>query len=551
MKFFCIHGKAMSVQLSTACTGWSGFTMFDTNVCIPGGDDDDKASFSVTCASGGSTPQPPPPPANCRDWLNQGGQCASGSFLYGKRRVAATACTSSTGCQTACCYQSHTVTVTRTHCSKNGLLGTLAVDGVDTGLVTLERSDRGQEQAIPVGIYPATFRHPVKPLLPALVFLTDVPDPSLHRQRTGVMLHNGNTQNEIEGCILIGARFTSAAGCTKASPLDDGFVVDSKASVVKLMRDFLDFSMLVDIGMSSQRVFRITTQSDFVASIPPFDPKDPASYRTYYTGSGVLLDYPTPHITVEVTGSPVCPDEPMCPKKKPKKANVSLSKPAPALRRQLLDSGNTFNVIRVDWYLDHFNATLVQQQLLAVTNANGSQLHVGELDYAPVSDTFQFGAVIDTGNDTSDDAVLDTLTGGLLPPLTISTTTEYNSTFAATAVASCVCAADQTCDPTAFTCVPVPLGNDDGSSSGGAGTIAGAVIGALLGAAVIVGVAFLLHSHFRKRIQGISRRSVTPHLSQIHLQPESVKHGKDSEGHHDFVASPQAVGKDDGVVTAS
>lgn len=77
---------------------------------------------------------------------------------------------------------------------------------------------------------------------------------------------------------------------------------------LKALATHLSFSVMLNPGTPAQVL--VTNPND--ARILPHT--DPAAHL-YYTSNRVLLDYPTPPITVIISGAPACPASvPLCPK---------------------------------------------------------------------------------------------------------------------------------------------------------------------------------------------------------------------------------------------
>jgi hypothetical protein len=107
----------------------------------------------------------------------------------------------------------------RTHGTKDYTHGQLFIDNVYF-CDTLEDQERETkvfgETAIPCGTYKVilTMSNRFKKLMPLLV---NVPNFS------GIRIHNGNTKDHTEGCVLVGKK------------VKDGFVGESKVTFKKLM----------------------------------------------------------------------------------------------------------------------------------------------------------------------------------------------------------------------------------------------------------------------------------------------------------------------------
>jgi hypothetical protein len=86
---------------------------------------------------------------------------------------------------------------------------------------TLEEPDKGNQRkisCIPTGTYKVVKHNSAK--YQDVWRLLDVPN------RDGILIHSGNTTNDIEGCILVGERF----GMIKDKPA----VLDSRAALSRL-----------------------------------------------------------------------------------------------------------------------------------------------------------------------------------------------------------------------------------------------------------------------------------------------------------------------------
>jgi len=84
------------------------------------------------------------------------------------------------------------------------------------------------------------------------------------------------------------------------------FVSDSQRAL-KELATLLSFSMLLNPGSADQVL--VTKPND-----PRFPRNDDSSAARYYDPNLALLDYPTPPMTIIITGTPACPANPtLCP----------------------------------------------------------------------------------------------------------------------------------------------------------------------------------------------------------------------------------------------
>lgn len=111
------------------------------------------------------------------------------------------------------------ITVDRTYPKADYIIGNLSIDG-EWFCSTLElpwRDNAHKVSCIPSGIYEVRLAYSAK-FRDARPLLVNVPG------RTGILIHEGNTRKDTEGCILV--------GLNKAK----GKVLESKATLKKLMK---------------------------------------------------------------------------------------------------------------------------------------------------------------------------------------------------------------------------------------------------------------------------------------------------------------------------
>ena len=94
------------------------------------------------------------------------------------------------------------VTITRTESSPMVTLGNLKIDGGDHPIIyTLEepwKKNLKSVSCIPVGEYVCKPHSSAK--FPNVWEITNVPN------RSAILIHNGNTTNDVEGCVLVGLK---------------------------------------------------------------------------------------------------------------------------------------------------------------------------------------------------------------------------------------------------------------------------------------------------------------------------------------------------------
>ena len=195
--------------------------------------------------------------------------CNDGTYKYGSNRIQEIECSSAVECQSKCCYETRVLQVNREVCNANGIFGTLQLgaSAVPTGLVTLENP----QYAIPTGTYRANFRYS-----PSLGYIT----PYLYNEDTGrsyILFHIGNYQKNSQGCVLIGSKWDSVT--------DPKMIVQSQTGFISLMQTILKFSVMTGGNQYS---------SDSQQSLP----------SSLLDGNNVLLDYPTPPLTIIVRNDP-------------------------------------------------------------------------------------------------------------------------------------------------------------------------------------------------------------------------------------------------------
>lgn len=97
-----------------------------------------------------------------------------------------------------------TLTLTRLSSTEDGTLGELAINGERRFFTMEPDEDRPQHPAIPVGTYPVVVSYSTrfKRMLPVVL---NVPG------RLGIRIHPGNTEQDTEGCILLGMAQTKTA----------------------------------------------------------------------------------------------------------------------------------------------------------------------------------------------------------------------------------------------------------------------------------------------------------------------------------------------------
>ena len=100
------------------------------------------------------------------------------------------------------------ITLTRAHKKLNVTMGMLSIDGMEhEPLHTLElpwRDNKRTVSCIPTGVY-QVYPH-VSPSLGKCWKLQDVPE------RDDILIHSGNTVEDIRGCILLGLSAAPMAG---------------------------------------------------------------------------------------------------------------------------------------------------------------------------------------------------------------------------------------------------------------------------------------------------------------------------------------------------
>ena len=91
-----------------------------------------------------------------------------------------------------------TYTLTRTECGPNGTIGELCDEDGNRLCYTCERPDNGNQPdgCIPTGTY-AVIPHNSS-AHPNTWEITGVPN------RSAILIHNGNTENDSAGCVLVG-----------------------------------------------------------------------------------------------------------------------------------------------------------------------------------------------------------------------------------------------------------------------------------------------------------------------------------------------------------
>lgn len=118
------------------------------------------------------------------------------------------------------------ILITRAPSTENGTFGILSIDGVPTCL-TCELpwlNNAPDKSCIPIGSYTA-IRHD-SPDHPHTWEVQNVPN------RTGILLHNGNTKNDSLGCIIVGSSF----GTVDSLPA----VLNSNTTLANLQEDLPD-----------------------------------------------------------------------------------------------------------------------------------------------------------------------------------------------------------------------------------------------------------------------------------------------------------------------
>lgn len=125
------------------------------------------------------------------------------------------------------------VTITRGPSTEKGTFGVLDIDGIPF-CVTCElpwKDNAPRRSCIPTGTYECKSYTSAK--YPNVWQVMDVPN------RDKILIHQGNTINDIQGCILVGRSFTEIKGLPAVAP---------SKPVLELLRAFLPKSFTLTIN---------------------------------------------------------------------------------------------------------------------------------------------------------------------------------------------------------------------------------------------------------------------------------------------------------------